>query len=1233
MKRAKLLVIAGVVLLLALLLVMTVSAQGPEEEPPREGGPYRPEFELTVEAEPTLPPELPPPTPPPPPQPERGQRPLPPTASELSAMGAVEMLGVGPLGVGGGPFEVSYFFDGMEAGPGSWTATGLWHIAGAGSSYPNAYNGTASWWYGQEATGNYDTGAANSGYIQTGPISIPAGSEPVWLRFWSWEHTEGSATYDTRKVYTSTNGSDWSVAWQSNPSNDMAQWYEALVDLSGLRGSDVYLRFEFDTVDGSANGYRGWYVDDVAVGYKLIQLFPTGQTGYGVPDDPWSDPVNYPWNPPGQMWVQNNTGVTTAFTITASGAWTPAFPSTTPDLNPGQVWGFGGQVDIPSSAGLGTYDDAVLTFQSQVSPTLTNSMTVRTWAGWVHHVSHQVIDDGSGNSQGDGDGKIDPGERIEMVLTLKNDLDATAFQVNASLTDVGWLLWWNDWWEPYGDIAPGATANSLGRYEFDVPSNIQPGTVITFDLNTWARNGWWFETFTETVPHAVLLEPPAQSGGGDPGDTVTYTLTVENYTGATDSFDLSLTGNSWTTNASPDPTGNIADGASKQVAVTVQIPGTATEGDRDTVTVQAMGVTNPSFTDSAVITTCVLCPYRHVWSGSQSGWWSGSYWYQYGWPPELFATIYISATINAPGFLQVQGWNPSTGTWDTLYAANFSGTQQVQLAYCPAVYDQILVDIDDGYTLAGFAYDYRFETCYQPVQITPQPAGGAAPPGNTVTGILWVQNNTGVDTPFDLTLSGATWSSVVTPTRTITVADGSSEPFTVTVGIPGTASAGDSDGITLMATSVNSPSLSGSGLFTTTAVSSGWYQAYDEDYPTMPWSDPEAYLDSVNSFQEWRLTDDRDGQWSVAVSAFYRDRVPYAWTRDRQNSYGIWVNEVEFGARDVTGTVVIPATRVVDHSQATDEVYDYDPTIAVDPVGGNIALAWTHQDRASPTAPMRWNAYYAVYDQDGNVVRPPTALTSNTDDTVWDYELAIEAYRDGHLAVAWTHWVMTGGIGSIYYAVLNSDGSLVKSPTELTPNTGDWDDFDPRLAQLLDGNMMVVWSGEISNTGVSEAVYAILDTGGNVVQGEIALTKYAAATTTDPDADELDAVDLDTADVVIAWTNDDTRQIEYAILGAGYAVVVPPTVLSNTLSNTNWDVSLTEDKDGRAVFTWRGLDTPWYIYYALVDRSGNVVVEPSIYRSPRNTWIGVHRKGYGNGGMEARPSGGKIYLPIILKNY
>ncbi len=1222
--KTRLLAVFVFVLNLFFVLTWSAIAQGPDDvQLPGEGGAHVPETysgEMMREEEIEL-------TPPPPPQPERGQRPL-LTSDDfgLQATKETERLGAAPLGLGGGGFDVNYFFDGMENGAGSWTTSGLWHIANSGDVYQNAYNGNASWWYGQEATGNYDTAAANSGFIQTGPIAIPSNAPAVWLRFWSWEYTEGSwGHYDTRKVYLSTNGVDWTQIWQSYSDNDKAQWYETLVNLSSEAGKSIYLRFEFDTVDGSNNGYRGWYLDDVAVGYDYIQLSPTAQAGYGLP----GEAVGYPWNPPNQMWIQNNIGVATAFTMTATGIWTSSFGSSTGVIEPGQIQYFGGSVQIPADAVPGDYDDTTLVFTSQAMPTLTGEQTMRTWAGWVHHLSHQIIDDGSGNSQGDGDGKIDPGEMIEVAITLKNDLDRTAYRVYAELWDNAGSSWY-DVGEYYGDITAGGTADSFGRYRFKAPTQptLYPGEVITFSLQVFARGVSWSETFTETVDvDSMVYLGPDSSGGGDPGETITYHLTLGNWTGSARNFDLSANGNNWAATLSPASTGSVPYGDLTPLTLSVTIPPAARQGDSDTTIVQAANGTGLFFEDAAVVTTSVLCQNRHVWTDSRSG---AGYEYRYlQYSGELFARVYISATTNSKSGLYIRGYDGQS--WTTLHSDWLSGTRQVQLAYAPAVYRELRISVED-WEHTGWAYDYVLETCYEPVQLTPAIYNGVGAAGSAVTRTFTLRNNTGVTTSFNLSLDGATWPGTVTPTRTYTLAESEQTTCQVVVNIPHSVSASDWDTVTLRASSVASPTLNGAAALRTTVLNRGWFQTYWDCVNDWYWNS-EAYLDSINRFTEWRLTNDRDGQYNTATSAFYIDRVPYVWGRSRYNLYNVQINEVEFGARDVTGAVVISTTRVADYNQATDSVYDQNPAIAVDPVNGNIGLTWSRRDRRDTASPWRNNVYYAIYNRNGGVVQPPTALTGNADDTVQDRYPVIEAYRNGGFVVAWEHYA--DHTYSVYYVVLNGNGQQAKSPTELTPNTGGWDDYDPRLTQMQDGSIMVVWEGEFHNAETREIAYALLNPDGSVAQGETFLQSDADASI--GNQENPDAVALSDGSVVLAWTENGQRyssvgQIYYAMLSAAndYAVVVSPTLLYNPASNVNWNVSLTEDEEGRAVFTWaRGYDGE--IYYALVAPDGSVLVEPSIYRKFHYYCGNVNYKGYGNGGMQIR-SLFKVYLPLLFKS-
>lgn len=178
----------------------------------------------------------------------------------------VQLSGSSPVPNTGGVFS-----DDMEGGTVKWlTPSGLWHINDATSLYPNRHSGTRSWWYGKEATGNYDAGL-NRGELVTVPFVVPANGK---LSFWSWEQTEGGTYYDKRTVLISTNnGATWTQLYAS--SDNTATWRQVNVDLSGFSGSTVQLKFFFDTVDGSVNYFRGWYIDDVVVASPVVTPAPT----------------------------------------------------------------------------------------------------------------------------------------------------------------------------------------------------------------------------------------------------------------------------------------------------------------------------------------------------------------------------------------------------------------------------------------------------------------------------------------------------------------------------------------------------------------------------------------------------------------------------------------------------------------------------------------------------------------------------------------------------------------------------------------------------------------------------------------------------------------------------------------------------------------------------------------------------------------------------------------------
>jgi len=149
------------------------------------------------------------------------------------------------------------FFDDMESGESKWNRTGLWHI-----TEKKSYSSTHSFWYGQEATDNYDTGTANSGELKTDQLtSIPSAK----LELWYWREVESypAPPYDQTVIYDSVDGSTWNQIWYEDCTYESEKtWTFLSINLS--QGAK-HLRFFFNTVDRLFNNYWGWFIDDVRI--------------------------------------------------------------------------------------------------------------------------------------------------------------------------------------------------------------------------------------------------------------------------------------------------------------------------------------------------------------------------------------------------------------------------------------------------------------------------------------------------------------------------------------------------------------------------------------------------------------------------------------------------------------------------------------------------------------------------------------------------------------------------------------------------------------------------------------------------------------------------------------------------------------------------------------------------------------------------------------------------------
>jgi Zn-dependent metalloprotease len=179
-----------------------------------------------------------------------------------------------PVNCGGAPPTVleNLLTETAEADNG-WQASGLWH-----RSTRKAAEGAYSWWFGQEPTGDYNTGARVVGDLISPPIDLTGSAAAVlsWDQYFRGEGFNSRidlggvwAPYlnaDSGRVWVSTDdGNNWlliSHVAHDTPDQDFASF---AVNLTRFAGSVIRLRFDFDTFTASNNTNEGWFVDNIRV--------------------------------------------------------------------------------------------------------------------------------------------------------------------------------------------------------------------------------------------------------------------------------------------------------------------------------------------------------------------------------------------------------------------------------------------------------------------------------------------------------------------------------------------------------------------------------------------------------------------------------------------------------------------------------------------------------------------------------------------------------------------------------------------------------------------------------------------------------------------------------------------------------------------------------------------------------------------------------------------------------
>ncbi|MBM3316509.1 MAG: T9SS type A sorting domain-containing protein [Candidatus Eisenbacteria bacterium] len=143
------------------------------------------------------------------------------------------------------------------------------------------------------------------------------------------------------------------------------------------------------------------------------------------------------------------------------------------------------------------------------------------------------VDDSSPPSNGNGDGLVNPGERIVPRVTLVNRGTSQAQGVTLTMScSDPWVTLVEAGPVAYGDIAPGGTALPAGDLVLDVAPGAPNGRVIRLELTAQSAEGAWLSLLDLPVFAAKLnYVGSALTGCGarlDPGESCTMTVTIRN---------------------------------------------------------------------------------------------------------------------------------------------------------------------------------------------------------------------------------------------------------------------------------------------------------------------------------------------------------------------------------------------------------------------------------------------------------------------------------------------------------------------------------------------------------------------------------------------------------------------------------------------------------------------------------------------------------------------------------
>ncbi len=325
------------------------------------------------------------------------------------------------------------------------------------------------------------------------------------------------------------------------------------------------------------------------------------------------------------------------------------------------------------------------------------------------------------------------------------------------------------------------------------------------------------------------LRPETAYNIGNPGETVTHTLYVQNLGNVADSYDLSLGAYVWPTSLSANTVGPLNPLAMASVKVYVTIPTGATEGEQDIVSLTATSQEDPSAQDTSSLTTAAT--FRPIVRGVQLA------------PPSASQTNNPGKTVTYTLYVKNAGsvtdsYNLSPGAY--LWPTNLSVCQTGPIApgalRSLEIYVTIPKNAEEGeadtvnviaasqgdvsiYDISTLQTMANTQAIVRGVEIAPPIVTDEGAAGSIVHYVLVVTNTGSLSDTVSLTSYGNIWDTQINPNK-ISLLSMAHTTITISVSVPTEAAESDSDTVIVLATAIGA---SNSSVLTTVAIAPTFY--------------------------------------------------------------------------------------------------------------------------------------------------------------------------------------------------------------------------------------------------------------------------------------------------------------------------------------------------------------------------------------------------------------------------